>query len=309
MSTSAAGLSSDARKQLLYAIRRVLRPIVRLLLRVGLSFDEFADVARGAYIESAVREHPNGIRLTRDRIAFLTGIPLQQVDYYIDNDTALPLAAPTLGRTVIEVVHKWHTDPNYLGPYGIPLELEFDNPCGRCFQKLVAEVDPTASAGQVLDELLRAGSVTHSGEKHYRAITRWFIAADAISPHVIEYFGETLTHLVQTLEYNFNLSDAENKRLERYVFADRGLSRELLPTFEAYAQERTNQFLLEIDDWLAHTVVGDCDGSGSIVDAGVNVFMYVEPSSQQQKLSVLVQPPTRGWISDSERADGPLRTP
>src|SRR5215469_6420774 len=97
MPTAVPGLSSDARKQLLYAVRRVLRPIVRLLLRVGMSFDEFAEVARGTYIESAIRDNLSGIRQTRDRIAFVTGIARHQVDSYIDNQgaTGLPVS-PTL---------------------------------------------------------------------------------------------------------------------------------------------------------------------------------------------------------------------
>lgn len=302
MTVSVPGLSSDARKQLLNAIRLVLRPIVRLLIRVGLPFDEFTDVARGAYIESAIREHPNGIPPTRDRIAFVTGLSRQQVDYYIDNDRALPVAAPTLERLVVAVVHRWHTDPNYLGPYGIPLELEFDSPQGRCFQSLVAEIDATASPGKVLEVLLRAGSVAHFGEKHFRAITRWVIDPEVLSPSRIEYFGHALTCLAQTIEYNFNLADSENKRLERCVFADRGLPRKLLSSFEAHARERANHFLLDIDDWIERSGGAHSGGSDLRVDTGVNVFLYVEPPSEQQALSSLVQPPRKMGIPTGSRA-------
>ena len=301
MSADVHGLPIGARHGLLYAVRRVLRPIVRLLIRAGIGYNEFADVARGAYIERAIRERPNGIPPTRDRLSFVTGVSRQQVDYYIDNERALPTARPTLARVVIEVVRRWHTDPNYLGPYGIPLELEFDTPQDRCFQSLVGEVDSTASAGQVLEQLLQAGSVTHSGEKHYRAITRWFIYPEALSPHRIEYFGDALTDLAHTVEYNFNLVDADSKRLERCVFADRGLPRDLLPSFEAYAQERTNQFLLDIDDWLARSVRTGSNESTPRAHAGVNVFLYVEPPSVEQPLSALVQPSRKFGISDSSR--------
>lgn len=289
MPTSAPGLSSDARKQLLYAMRRVLRPIVRLLIRVGMSFDEFADVARSAYIESAIRDRSGGIPLTRERIAFITGMSRQQIDYYVDSRGALPAVGPTLARVAIEVLHRWHTDSHYLGPYGIPLELEFGLPQDRCFQSLVAQVDPKASPGQVLEELLRAGSVAYSGEKHYRAIARWFVAPEFLSPHRIEDFGDTLTHLADTLEYNINIADTESKRLERFVFADKGISRDLLPSFEAHARARTLQFMADLDDWLAHSNSEDSNRSSPRVQTGVNVFLYVEPAPDQQKLSALVQ--------------------
>ena len=304
MPTADPGLSSDARKQLLYAVRRVLRPIVRLLIRVGMSFEEFAGVARGAYIESAIRDNQSGIRQTRERIAFVTGIARYQVDNYIDHEGATTSAglpvSPTLVRVATEVLHRWHTDSRYLGPYGIPLELQFDVPQGRSFQSLAMEVNSVASPGLVLEELLRAGSVTYSGEKHFRAVARWLVAPEFLSPDLIQDFGDTLVHLAQTLEYNGNLADADNKRLERSVFADKGLPRELLSSFEAHARDRAMQFLSDIDDWLAHSVGADSDPSAPRVDTGVNVFLYVEPPADQQKLSALVQP--RRDMASADRA-------
>ena len=47
--------STDARKQLLYALWCVLRPIVRILIRAGIRFDEFAEIARAAYIGSPAK--------------------------------------------------------------------------------------------------------------------------------------------------------------------------------------------------------------------------------------------------------------
>ena len=290
MPASSAELSIDARKQLLYAVRRVLRPIVKLLIRAGISYDEFADLARGVYVESAIRDRsgqsgtPN-----RDRIAFIAGVTRQQVDYYVDNASALPTASPTLARVVTEVLHKWHTDPQYLGPYGIPFELQIDAPSGPDFRSLVAQVSRKASAGLVLEGLLRAGAVIYSGEKHFRAVTRWFILPESLSPDRIEYFGAALMHLAQTLEYNFSFERAEDKRLERFVFADKGLPRSLMPSFEAYARERTNRFLAEVDDWLARYHNVDADHSSSSVDAGVHVFLYVEPGADPRPLSALVQ--------------------
>ncbi|MDE2262842.1 MAG: hypothetical protein KGL45_09990, partial [Gammaproteobacteria bacterium] len=85
--------SSDARKQLLYALRCVLRPIIRILIRAGIRFDEFSEVARGVYIESAIRDGVDHAgALTRERVAMATGVTRQQVDYYIENEGALPVA-------------------------------------------------------------------------------------------------------------------------------------------------------------------------------------------------------------------------
>ncbi|MGA8092825.1 MAG: DUF6502 family protein [Steroidobacteraceae bacterium] len=289
MAPTVPGLSTDARKQLLYAVRKVLWPIVRLLIRIGISYQEFADLARGVYVESAIRDRKGPAFIpTRERVVMMTGLTRQQVDYYLENEDVLPTAQPTLALIIPEVLHRWHTDPHYLGPYGIPIELEFDSPQDRSIKSIVAQVDPAASAGLVLEDLLRAGSVVHSGEKHFRALARWFVLPDALTAYRLDYFGRRLTQLARTMEYNLDPVNAEKKRLERFVFADKGLRRELLPSFEAYAHSRTTQFMSDIDDWVAHSAAKNL--SGARVEAGVNVFLYVETPPDTRTLSDLVQP-------------------
>jgi hypothetical protein len=190
---------------------------------------------------------------------------------------------------LVEVLQKWHTDPQYVGPYGIPLELEFEVSSGRSFRSLVAMVDAKASPGIVLEELLRVGSVTYSGEKHFRAVSRYFMMPEPMSPQQVEYFGNTLTRLAKTLEFNMSPRNSE-KRLERFVVADRGLPEEVLPQFSSYARDRTSEFLLDLDNWLTpYSSSEDTDPSPRVA-TGVNVFLYVDSPSSDEPLGSLVQP-------------------
>jgi len=283
-------MTSTSGKQLLYALRRVLRPVVRILIRAGIRFDEFAELARGVYVESALRDGlDHASSLTRARVSVVTGLTRQQVNYYIDNDGALPSASPTLAGVLVEVLQKWHTDPQYVGPYGIPLELEFEVSSGRSFRGLVAMVDTTASPGIVLEELLRVGSVTYSGEKHFRAVSRYFMMPEPMSPQQVEYFGNTLTRLAQTLEFNMSPRNSE-KRLERFVVADRGLPAEVLPQFASYARDRTSEFLLDLDNWLTPYSTSEETDSSPRIATGVNVFLYADPPADETPIAALVQP-------------------
>jgi hypothetical protein len=263
---------------------------VRILIRAGIRFDEFAELARGVYVESAIRDGlDHASSLTRARVSVVTGVTRQQVSYYIDNDGALPSASPTLAAVLVEVLQKWHTDPQYVGPYGIPLELEFELSSGRSFRGLVAMVDATVSAGIALEELLRVGSVTYSGEKHFRAVSRYFMMPEPMSPQQIEYFGNTLTRLAKTLEFNMNPRHSE-KRLERFVIADRGLPAEVLPQFASYARDRTSEFLLDLDNWLTPYSKSEDGDPSPRIPTGVNVFLYVDPPVDETPLDSLIQP-------------------
>ncbi|MGA7539386.1 MAG: DUF6502 family protein [Steroidobacteraceae bacterium] len=268
--------SDDVHKQLLYALRRILRPIARLLIRTGIRFDEFADLARGVYVETAIRD---AIELpiipSRERIAAITGVARREVNRYIDNEGALPLADPTLMGIAVEVLQKWHSTPEYAGPYGIPLELQFDRPVDRCIRSLVALVMPNADSTAALEELLRTGAVVPSGDTHFRAISRSFVMPDPASPQLLEHFGRTLSRFAATLEYNTNPRHLD-KRLERRVAADRGLPPELIPEFEKFARGRAVDFLVELDNWLAPYVSEEAESSDRI-ETGVNVFLYADP--------------------------------
>ena len=289
-------MSSDGgRRQLLYALRLLLRPLARLLIRAGIRFDEFAALVRGVYVESAIRDGTGSPGIpTRERIGAITGVTRRQVNYFIDNEGVLPTADPTLAAALTEVLHKWHTNPRYAGPYGIPLELELASPPNRCFRSLVAQVDPTLDSAIALEELLRLGAVMASGDTHFRAVSRTLMMPDPTSTQLIEHLGRTLPRLAATLEYNMD-PKRRDKRLERFVTADSGLASELLPDFEEHVRTRATDFLVDVDNWLAPHAAVDDGNAADRVDTGVNVFLYAGPVVKEPPLSSLLnahdQPP------------------
>ena len=279
-------MSDTARAHLVHAFRKVLRPLVKILIRAGVRYDEFVEVIKGVFVESAIRD---GIGragpLTRGRVALVTGITRRDVDRYVDNEGLLAPPAPTHATTLTEVLHLWNTDPRYLGPYGVPLEIDFDSTPGRCFTDLVSRVDPVADAGIILEELTRSGVVTASGERFLKVTSRTYVMPEAMSSVMLEHFGNTLANLASTLE--FNMGDVDSpKRLERSVFADNGLEPESLPEFERFARERVQQLISDIDDWLArHGRL--ISHEEQRVATGVSIFHYVNASSKPKTLKEL----------------------
>lgn len=290
MSSAVSSSANDTRRHLLHALRRVLRPIIRLLIRHGVRYDAIADVARAAYVESAVRDgigdnkHP-----TREQITWATGVSRQRVDHYIDDDMTPTAVGPIPIRIMSEVLHVWHTDPQYLDTQGNPIELNLDASSGATFRHLVRRVNSEVSADLVLERLLEAKTVISLDGNRFRSVTRFFIQqSDYLAS--IDYFGETLAHLIETQEYNLEPENADKKRLDRSVFPDRKLPAVLVPDFHTFAKERTSQFLLELDDWLARFSDINTDQSGTRMHSGVNVFFYIDELPDAGNLSTLIQP-------------------
>jgi Family of unknown function (DUF6502) len=277
-------MPNSSREHLLYAYRRVLRPLIRILIRSGVRYDEFLELVRGVYVESAIRDGiGDGVKPTRAKISLSTGVPRRDVDRYIDNDGALPTAPKTLTKILSEVLNKWHTDPLFVGPYGIPLELEVRSNRSRAFAELVGAVDPQVNAQDVLEELVRLRAVIWSGDTHVRVVSRAFIPVEEMSPAQIEFFGNALTRLAGTLQFNLDVSNTE-KRLERSVIANRGLPKEVVPIFQKHAREKVSELLIELDNWIS-PYAEHIPPDGQIERVGVAVFQFVDPAADKSKLS------------------------
>ena len=273
-----------SRDHLLLALRNIFRSLTRILLRVGIRCDEFEAIAREVFIESAVRDYAHPGIPSRARIAALTGLTGRQVNEHIEGRGVTPSRAPTHTPLLIEVLQKWHTVPQYGGPYGIPLELEFDAPADRCIRSLVALVDPKVSPESVLAELLRSRAILRASESRFRPASRFLMSTDPASPRLIERFGMKVSQFAETLEYNMNQTHTQ-ERLDRQVYADRGLPLELVPAFESYARARTTRFLTELDNWLTsqRQFSTGSPSSDHPIDAGINVFLYIEPSGTKEE--------------------------
>ena len=287
MSSVESGLSIDTRQRFLQALRRILRPIIRLMIRSGIRYDEFADIACAAYVESALRDGIRDIQTPSvEQISWATGIQSARVRICMASATETLPVVRTATHLITEVLHKWHTDLRFLNTSGVPRELEPDSDSGTSFQELVASVDVQADPEAVLSELLRCKSVICTEDGRIKPVTRSYIWPQG-SVAGIEYFGLALNDLSRTLEYNFDATNVENKRLERSMFADRGISPELLPAFHAYSQERATQFLNDLDDWFAQFSDSDTEEVEDRIVTGVYVFMYVEPSADTRPLPSL----------------------
>jgi hypothetical protein len=221
------------------------------------------------------------------KISIATGISKQDIENIVDNSSKLPPPKPTIQAALSEILHLWHTDSGYLGPYGVPLEVEFESTRGRSFSELVRNVDSTAEPYVLLDELLKSGAVVKSGEMHLKVLSRTFLVPEPMSPVMLEYFGNTVTSLTNTLEFNMDPANFP-KRLQRSVYADRGLTASQILEFEHYSAAKAQEFMIDLDNWLADLNARAEVADGPLIDIGISVFEYVRPKEKERQLDKLI---------------------
>jgi hypothetical protein len=271
-------ISDDARDQLLLALRKILRPLMKMVLRAGIKFDDLCEVVKAVYIETAVRDGlgPLG-KSSRARICYVTGVPRIDVDNYIDDPSLLAPPRHTFAKALSELIHRWHTDPTYLGPYGVPAELSFARG-PRSFAKLLRSIDPNVDASLAAEELIRAGVLSGSPGQFLKVHSRTYVVAEAMSPAMLEHFGNAVSDLSNTIAFN-NAPDTVQKRLERSVFPDNGLPVDLMPAYEARARDWVQKFIVETDDWLSEQLKKVTASEPlDTVQTGITIFQYVRDS-------------------------------
>ena len=276
-------MSENFKATLLSAFRPLMRPLVRILVRNGVSYGEFSELLKSVFVESAqdVLQLPDS-RQSVSRIAITTGLTRLEVSRLLtqtDED-----AEALLGRLsrVGRLLTGWHQDSDFTGPYGIPYEVQFEAPIGRrSFTELVRRYTSDVPADEMLDELKRIGAVLDLGNGYYRVLIRSYIPS-AADPAKFHAMSVAFTDLAKTLDQNLR-PDEDQKIFERRVWAPNGITPTDALDFDLYVKDRGQQFLESLDDWIsAREADAARSGADQRVKVGVAMYMFVRPMDDQQ---------------------------
>jgi hypothetical protein len=281
-------MTESYRTQLVHTLRSVLRPLARILFRAGVRFDEFAELTRGIYVEIIIRDaQESGKKISTGRISILSGVAKRDVERLLTSKEWLRIPKPTDAPALAAVLHRWHTDSTFLGPYGVPLELPLTGQGGRNFTDLVAGSPIPIDAMSAYEQLLLAKMISKSGDTHVKVLSRAYVMPEPLSSEMLEHFGSAMTNLASTLDFNMTPSQ-KSKRLERSVFPDDGLPDELRAEFDQFVRERAQELISDVDDWLADAARRPIQNPTNRTNTGVSVFQYVKPPEQRIDLEKLV---------------------
>ena len=243
----------DLREQLKTAYRRLLNPLIRILIRNGVTATDTCELVRKVFVDAATSGEfqLTGRRLSDTRIAILTGLSRKEV-YRLRHEKSSPKHGANLSR-VMRVVAGWNQDPEFTGPYGLPLELPFEaDPSVEApsFCELVRRHSGDMAPRAMLDELLRTGLAVMDDHGLIRNMGRTYIPTK-LDPAAIERLGKVVARIADTLDFNNQVAESRDGRYERHVETDIGLTEEQSEQFNIYLRKKCQQLLETLDNWLA----------------------------------------------------------
>jgi len=269
-------MEADLKATLLTAYARLLRPLVQILLRNGVSYSEFADTAKRVFVTTAAtRLAKSGSEASAAQIAIQTGLSQRETQEVLDG-RGDPPANTNLAR-IIALLTAWHSDDRVVGPYGLPLELQLQQAGQMDFETLARDYCPGVDAEALLEQLLAIGAVRRTDDGWLRVLTRTYLpevdAADSV-----ERIGYAVQRLVETVDFNRVQTDPALRLFERTVMADFGLKEEDLPALEVFIKQRGQQLLEEIDNWITLREKPDADRGEKAIQTGLGIYHFVDYS-------------------------------
>ncbi|MGB5352531.1 MAG: DUF6502 family protein [Woeseia sp.] len=269
-------MSDSVKNGLLAAYAKLLRPLIRILLRHGITYAELSEVIKTVFVEIAAQEfRVPGKKMSKARIAIVTGLTRKEVQRLSEVKTEGKYTTKTNMSRIGRVLSGWHTDPDFTGPYGMPLELKYDseNSDDVTFVRLVQRFSGDMTPRAMLDELVRVGAVVETDQSWFKVIRREYVP-NLLAPDFLERVGTGIHNFVHTIETNMQKEGPGKGRFERSVWRPGGIKKEDLGRFDAFVREKCQALLDEIDNWLSKLDEPD-DKNVEAVQTGVVIYHYV----------------------------------
>jgi hypothetical protein len=280
-------MPDNVKTALSISLLRLLRPLVKIMLREGLTYSQFAAIAQMAFVESAAKDFVGkGMKSTASSVCALTGMTLSEVSSVLveqerfDSSELLEVSNP-----FARVLHGWHNDRDYVGPYGFPVDLPFDG-SPLSFTNLTSRHAEGVSPQVVLKELMRVGAVTEVGFNVWKPLKQEYIEP-SLSPENLGRMASLVESLLSTLENNTRGKRDGTDLFERTMIVDAPLTSAQLLELQSHLKLVGGQFLQRIDTFAAVDLqekMGIRAGEIADIRAGLQCFLYVESTPDDTRL-------------------------
>lgn len=281
-------MNTIVQQALIKALYRVLRPMVRLLIRHGVSYRLFADVARHAYVDVAEQDFAlDGRKPSNARTAVLTGINRKDIAKLKNRPHPLSQDAVDSPTPAARVITAWLNDARFHAEDGKPQDLvieedgESADNTAATFAALVKEYSSDVPVRALLDELVRITAVERIADDKVRLLVNGYIPIEDMQEN-LRIFGTAASDLLRTMDHN--ISGAEPGRFIQRTVSYDDIPEEALAQIRQRSRKEGEAFLLQVNDWLAQ-----CDrnenkavkGTGK-VRAGIGIYYIEHPTDEER---------------------------
>jgi Family of unknown function (DUF6502) len=197
-------LNDPLKDATLSALRRILDPLVDLMIDAGVTVHEYTQLVRERAVHTAAKRVLKDTgRDSKSRIAIITGLPRSEVSRILKSGAFFP--AKTVGQhPARKVLAAWFDNPRFLAANGDPAVLPI---FGKrlSFEHLVAMHSRGIPVRAMLDELTQLDAVEQLADQRVRAKSRVPILT-GLTTGAIAGIADRTRDLLETLTSNLKRS-------------------------------------------------------------------------------------------------------
>lgn len=175
-------------------IRRILRPLVRLMLSKGVTFPSLVELLKRTFVEAAEQDFSiQGKPQTASRISLLTGVHRKDVKRIREQPDPGEDEFHKLAPLGSRLIAAWSSLDEYTDENGEPKRLPrlASQGGGHSFEELAAKVSKDVRPRTILDELQQQGAISIGDDGLVELVVSAFIPEQDLEQKLF-YFGNNL---------------------------------------------------------------------------------------------------------------------
>lgn len=279
-------MNDSIQTRMLGSLYACLLPIARILLRYGITYRQFAEIGKAAFVRVASAEaDERGRRANGSRISVMTGLSRKEVrrltEKVLTSAGGVEKSRADHSGPPARVLHAWHSDGRFLDREGLPKALKFDGDVSS-FALLVRAVAGDVPPGAVRAELKRANAIAETSDGRIVPTKRYYVPGN-VDEKAITVMSGMLFPLAAGLEHNSRPNRSGDGYIQRFAYSDR-LGQDLVPAFRRWSRKEATHFIESMDKWLADNESTESEATTIArhppTIAGVGVFYYEGPAAE-----------------------------
>lgn len=268
-------------KPIHHVIYKILKPLIAILHRKSIAFEEFSQIARKIYVEVAEEKLlAAGERPTNSRMSVTTGLTRREVAQLRKLSHEDMLFDVHINRG-LRVINGWMTDHEFLTTDGQPAPLFLQGESGS-FEALVQRYSGDVPHKAMLKELKLNGVIEMRGKDGVALRNNAYIPQKS-EEESLALMGQDISELIKTIDYNHQ-NTPEQAYYQRKVCYD-NLPEEAVEQFREMARKESQKLLIKLNSWLVkhdRDSSPDISGTGRI-RAGVGIHYFEEAVTECKK--------------------------
>jgi len=255
-------------------LRNILLALIRTLLRNGMSYGEFDQIARKCFVDVAFDDFTTaGKKQTVSNVAILTGLNRKEVKKMHELDVDQSAVNSKQYNRIIRVLGGWINDPAYLRKDGNARDLEYEGV--DSFSELVKKYSGDMPVAAMQKALIASSNIKFTDDKQVRLLSHAYLPSDD-PVEKLAILGTDTRQLIETIDFNLTAPE-EVLRFQRKA-SNPKVAVAAIPKIKQFLRRRGQAFLEELDLYLSEHETDD----DSTTELSIGLFYHGSEIEDQE---------------------------